>query len=302
MKLARVAHAGGQTVALFNGRAWIDYARALQAWRLLEHGQAEPPAADLRALLETEQLTQKRIDAVLAMLDEHGLAERWQLPEPLHFLLPLEPGKIIAVGRNYAAHAQETGFEAPEEPIIFAKSPSACIGDGESIIVRESYGRVDHEAELALVIGRRARYVAEEEACDYIAGYTILNDVTARGIQQSDIAQGLPWFRSKSMDTFCPLGPAIALPGSMPWPVEADITLRVNGDVRQQSNTREFIFSVPELLSFVTRFVTLEPGDIIATGTPDGISALAPGDLVEIDVPPIGTLRNPVAPSGARLR
>jgi len=155
---------------------------------------------------------------------------------------------------------------------------------------------------LALVIGRRAKYVAEEDACDYVAGYTILNDVTARGMQKSDIDQGLPWFRSKSIDTFCPLGPVIALPDEMAWPVEVDIELRVNGEVRQKTNTSKFIFSIPEVLSFITRFMTLEPGDIISTGTPEGIAAIVPGDTVEITIPPIGVLRNPVAPADAHVQ
>jgi 2-keto-4-pentenoate hydratase/2-oxohepta-3-ene-1,7-dioic acid hydratase in catechol pathway len=167
--------------------------------------------------------------------------------------------------------------------------------------VRESCGRVDYEAELAVVIGRQARFVAEEEARDYIGGYTIVNDVTARGIQQTDIERGLPWFRSKSMDTFCPMGPVVALPDDMTWPVEVDIELRVNGEVRQKGNTSSFVFSIPKVLSFITRYMTLEPGDVISTGTPNGIGPIAPGDLIEITIPPIGTLRNPVAPSGARV-
>jgi len=237
---------------------------------------------------------------VLTFLDKHALRERYRLPEPTGYLLPFRPGKVICLGRNYAAHAAETGAKIPEEPVIFSKSPDSCIGDGEPILTRESYGRVDYEAELAFVVGRRARYVAEDEAADYIAGYTIFNDVTARGIQQADIGQGLPWFRSKSIDTFGPMGPVIALPDEMPWPVEVDVELRVNGVVRQQSNTSKFLFTIPNVLSYITRFMTLEPGDVVSTGTPDGISAIAPGDMIEITIPQIGVLKNPVAPSRAR--
>ena len=133
------------------------------------------------------------------------------------------------------------------------------------------------------------------------AGVQTAQVVVARSLQQSDIGAGLPWFRSKSIDTFCPLGPVIALPDEMPWPLDVNIELRVNGEVRQKFNTSRFIFSIPEVLSFVTRYLTLVPGDVVSTGTPEGSTPMAPGDVVEIEVPEIGILRNPVAPAGARV-
>ncbi|MBN2310751.1 MAG: fumarylacetoacetate hydrolase family protein [Candidatus Hydrogenedentes bacterium] len=220
--------------------------------------------------------------------------ERFLFPGEPRFELPLRPGKVIALGRNYTAHAAESGHDTPEEPILFCKSSSACIGDGQPIVVRAFYGRVEHEAELAVVIGRRCKEAAEEEAGDYIAGYSILNDVTAREMQQADIAKGLPWYRSKSIDTFGPLGPVIALVDAIPEPVAVDIELRVNGEVRQRGNTADMVFSVPAIIAAVSRLITLEPGDVVATGTPAGVGPIGPGDTVEITIPGIGTLRNPV--------
>ncbi|MCP4640447.1 MAG: fumarylacetoacetate hydrolase family protein [bacterium] len=227
-------------------------------------------------------------------MQTEGSVDQFVLPEDTRFLLPLQPGKILALGRNYAAHAAEGGYEVPDEPVVFCKAPTACIGDGQPIVLKEAYGRVDHEAEIAVVIARRCKEASVEEAGDYIAGYTILNDVTARGMQKADIAKGLPWFRSKSIDTFCPLGPAIVLFDGMPDPFEIDLELRVNGEVRQRGNTRQLVFSVPEIVSHLSRLMTLEPGDVIATGTPEGIAPINPGDVVEIEAPGVGILSNPV--------
>jgi 2-keto-4-pentenoate hydratase/2-oxohepta-3-ene-1,7-dioic acid hydratase in catechol pathway len=198
------------------------------------------------------------------------------------------------VGRNYLAHARETGHEAPREPILFAKSPSAVIDPEEPIIYRSYLTRVDPEAELAVIIGRRARQVMASDAARYIAGYTALNDVTARDLQKQDTGQGHPWFRSKSIDTFCPIGPVMLTADECPEPVALDVSCRVNGEVRQHANTRQFLFSIPQLIEAITRFITLEAGDVIATGTPEGIQPIFPGDVVEVEVERIGILRNPV--------
>ncbi|HOZ48491.1 MAG TPA: fumarylacetoacetate hydrolase family protein [Candidatus Hydrogenedentes bacterium] len=287
-----------KTIVLQHGGDWLDLSRALQVQCLVEEGHSPAPVQDIVELIRTGRMTLSVLTELVRFLDRHNLRGVLRVADPARFLLPFRPGKVLAVGRNYLAHAQETGFDPPEEPFVFAKSPEACVGDGDAIVIRESYGRVDHEAELAVVIGRRAKYVAEDEATDYIAGYTIVNDVTARGMQKADIDNRLPWWRSKSIDTFCPMGPVIALPDEVPWPVEVDIELRVNGEIRQKSNTREFIFSIPKVLSFITRFMTLMPGDVVSTGTPDGIPPVAPGETVEITIPEIGVLRNPVAPAG----
>jgi 2-keto-4-pentenoate hydratase/2-oxohepta-3-ene-1,7-dioic acid hydratase in catechol pathway len=219
---------------------------------------------------------------------------KYLLDEPLEFLQPFRPGKIIAIGRNYDAHARELGNEPPTEILYFAKTPSICIGPEQPILTKPAYGRVDYEGELGVLIGRQAKGVTEEEARACIAGYTIVNDVTAREMQKRDIAQGHPWYRSKNIDTFCPIGPAIALPDAFSWPLEITVETRVNGDIRQQGNTRDFIFPVARLISYVSSYMTLEPGDLIATGTPEGVGPLQPGDIVEVTIEGIGTLRNPV--------
>jgi len=270
-------------------------------WDLTQAAAQDPEdggaiRCDLDGWLRAGRLQAAVLDALLDRADRAGrlAALRCEGP-PKAVALPVRPGKIICIGRNYAAHAQETGHTPPKEPIFFAKAPSACIADGEPVLVQAEWGQIDHEAELAVVIGRRARDVAAAAAQDYIAGYTLLNDVTAREMQQTDIERGHPWFRSKSLDTFCPMGPVLVLPDEMPWPVEVDISLTVNGAVRQESNTRQFLFTIPEVLAYVTRFLTLEPGDVIATGTPEGIGPVRPGDTMEVRIPEIGVLRTPVA-------
>jgi 2-keto-4-pentenoate hydratase/2-oxohepta-3-ene-1,7-dioic acid hydratase in catechol pathway len=203
-------------------------------------------------------------------------------------LMPPSPSKIVCVGRNYLKHAQELGNEMPERPMIFLKPPSSLIGDGEAILLPAESQRVEHEAELAVVIGKRARRVSAEEALDYVAGYLPLNDVTARDLQKVDVQ----FTRAKGFDTFCPVGTMVPADGIDP--TSLDVICRVNGEVRQKGNTREMAFSVPVLIEFISGVMTLEPGDLIATGTPAGVGQLVDGDEVEVEVVGIGTLRNPV--------
>ncbi|MBE3576575.1 MAG: fumarylacetoacetate hydrolase family protein [Limnochordales bacterium] len=207
------------------------------------------------------------------------------------------PGKIICLGRNYAAHARETDAPVPSEPIYFVKASTAVIGQDDEIVYPEGAERVDPEAELAVVIGTRARNLTRESALDCVLGYTILNDVTERSLQQQDIAARQPWFRSKSYDTFCPMGPVVVLTDEISDPHTLQITLRVNGELRQTASTAEMIFKIPDILVAITRHITLEPGDIVSTGTPQGIAPIKPGDLVECTVTGIGTLRNRVVSS-----
>ncbi|MEW6545815.1 MAG: fumarylacetoacetate hydrolase family protein [Bacillota bacterium] len=202
-------------------------------------------------------------------------------------ICPVEPGKVVAVGLNYRDHAHEVGAVLPEEPVLFVKPATAVIGPGAAILLPPVSRRVDYEAELAVVIGRRAKRVAVGQAPDYVLGYTCGNDVTARDLQQKDGQ----WTRSKSFDTFCPLGPWV-VPGLDPAALQ--VVCRVNGKVRQQGNTRDLIFPVAELVSFVSGIMTLEPGDVLLTGTPAGIGPLEPGDLVEVEIEGVGVLSNPV--------
>jgi|GEM_PF-23791 len=204
------------------------------------------------------------------------------------------PHRILAIGRNYSEHAKEMDNEVPDEPIVFQKASTSVIADGRPIVLPLDVGRVDFEGELAVVIGTAGRNVPEDEALSLVAGYTLINDVTARDEQKRAIGKSLPWFLSKSYDTFGPLGPYLVTPDEVPDPQNLQITLSVNGEVRQQANTSEMLFSIPYLISYLSRRFALAPGDVIATGTPPGVGPLKAGDLVEVRIAEIGTLTNPV--------
>ena len=204
------------------------------------------------------------------------------------------PNRIIAIGRNYADHAAEQDADVPDEPIVFQKSETSVIGPDKPIVIPEDAGRVDFEGELAVVIGRTGRNIAEKDAMSLVAGYTLINDVTARDDQKRAIARALPWFMSKSWDTFGPLGPCIVTADEIRNPHALEIITSVNGEVKQKAKTSDMLFSIPKLIAFITRRITLQPGDVIATGTPSGIGQIKPGDLVEVFIKEIGTLSNPV--------
>ncbi len=208
-------------------------------------------------------------------------------PERVRLLAPVVPSKIVAVGLNYRDHAAEQGKPLPAEPMIFLKPSTAVIGPGEAIRLPPGAGRVDHEAEVGVVIARRAARVPRAEAWQYILGLTCVNDVTARELQAKDVQ----YTRAKGFDTFAPIGPAVAigLDGRA-----VDVEGWVNGVRRQASNTRELIFPIDELVAFVSSVMTLLPGDIISTGTPAGVGPLRPGDVVTVKVAGVGSLTNPV--------
>ncbi|MGC8836899.1 MAG: fumarylacetoacetate hydrolase family protein [Anaerolineae bacterium] len=229
-----------------------------------------------------------RLHEIAAWEDGRPVPGRWLgLAEEFRLLAPCAPTKVLAVGLNYAAHAAEAGMEVPEEPVFFLKPPSAVIGPEEAIVYPKLSRRVDYEAELAVVIGRRARRVAPEEALDYVLGYTCGLDVTARDLQRSDGQ----WTRAKGFDTFCPLGPWI-VPDLDPH--DLLVECRVNGQVRQRARTSDLIFPVEDLIHRASLVMTLEPGDVLLTGTPSGIGPLQPGDEVEVEIEGIGILRNVV--------
>ena len=207
--------------------------------------------------------------------------------EKLRLLAPINPGKIICVGRNYLEHAKEHQAEVPETPLLFLKPPSSVIGPGEAILVPPQSNQVEHEAELAVVIGKRGRWIPVQQAGEYIFGYTIANDVTARDLQRKDGQ----WTRGKGFDTFCPLGPWIETDLDA---ADALISCRVNQELRQMSSTREMVFSVEQIISFASSIMTLEPGDVILTGTPAGVGVITEGDQVEVTIEGIGTLKNPI--------
>jgi 2-keto-4-pentenoate hydratase/2-oxohepta-3-ene-1,7-dioic acid hydratase in catechol pathway len=211
----------------------------------------------------------------------------WPLDE-VKLLPPSTPSKIVCVGRNYAEHAKELGNEAPKQPLIFLKPPSSVIAPEEPIVLPLISQRVDYEGELAVIIGRRCHQLsAEENTADRILGYTCLNDVTARDLQKLDVQ----FTRAKGFDTFCPFGPILETELA---PSRVSLATFVNGNRKQSGHTSEMIFSVDAIIRFIAQVMTLEPGDVIATGTPAGVGPLTAGDVVEVSISGIGTLRNPV--------
>lgn len=206
----------------------------------------------------------------------------------LKILTPIAPSKIVCIGRNYADHARELGNEVPTEPLLFLKAPSSLITDNEKIVIPPQSQQVEHEGELAAVIRRKVKNLTEnDDPFDYVLGFAPLNDITARDLQRRDVQ----FTRAKSFDTFCPIGNYIETELNTN---ALDVTVKVNGLIKQHGNTNQMVFSVAALIRYVSNQMTLLPGDIIATGTPAGVSKLNPGDLVEVQIEGLETLRNPV--------
>ena len=212
-----------------------------------------------------------------------------ELPSGARLLPPCSPTKIVCVGRNYADHAKELGNAVPTEPLIFLKPPSSLIANGEAVVYPGQSENVHFEGELGVVISKRARNVRREDAFDYVAGYTCLNDVTARDVQRKDVQ----FTRGKGFDTFCAVGPSLVSPDEVDLPSLRVIT-RLDGEVKQDGPVTDMIFPVDVIIAFVSACMTLEPGDLIATGTPPGVGPMRPGQTVEVEIPGIGLLRNPV--------
>ena len=210
-------------------------------------------------------------------------------PDGHRLLAPVLPSKMVCIGLNYKDHAAEQNKPLPASPLMFIKPSTAAVGPGEPIVVPGDIGRVDHEAEVGVVIGRRARHVKESEARNYVLGLTCFNDVTARELQQ----KGAQYTHAKGFDTFASIGPCVT--GDLDYHTMAGIGIEgwVNGERRHHSSTNQLIFPVPYLVEHVTRFMTLHPGDLITTGTPSGVGALTPGDRIMVKVAGVGTLSNP---------
>ncbi len=212
-----------------------------------------------------------------------------QLPAGARLLPPCSPSKIVCVGRNYAEHAKELGNEVPKEPLIFLKPPSSLIASGDPIVYPALSQRVDFEGELGVIIGKRARNVPAADADSYVFGYTCVNDITARDLQRKDGQ----WTRGKGFDTFCAVGPCLLLKDGADFATMRVRTL-VDGQVKQDGSVTEMLFSVNDIIAFISAFMTLEPGDLIATGTPPGVGPLEPGSRVQVEINQIGVLENHV--------
>lgn len=259
-----------------------------------------PEISSIEQMLQTEEGV-NRFEETLSLFIQQSarsstsLKKNWSdltLRAPVY-----KPTKIIGIGLNYHDHAEELGLSKPKEPLLFAMFSNAIIGPNDNILIPEMSSQIDFEAELGIIIGRAGRHIPEKEALNYIAGYTIVNDVSARDLQFSDSQ----WIRGKTFDTFTPVGPCLTTTNELGDGSGLAISLRLNGETMQESNTDNLIFKVPELVSYCSRVMRLEPGDVIATGTPGGIGFsrkpqvfMKPGDMVEIDLEGIGTLQNHV--------
>ncbi|MBM4162011.1 MAG: fumarylacetoacetate hydrolase family protein [Ignavibacteria bacterium] len=295
MKVAQFEDPQGFCIGVQFGGQWINYTDAEAAYTSVTQRVVVEPTTTILQLLEDGRFDPVEFKGVLQFLKRHRLLQRYVVSKDAVLRAPvLRPPKIIAVGLNYALHAKEGKLAIPKEPIIFAKAGSSVIGPGEAVLLPRRLGRMDHEAELAVIIGRRASQLRKKNALSAVAGYSISNDVTARDLQSKDIGNKLPWFRSKSYDTFTPLGPWIVTADEITFPIHLKLECRVNGKVRQRANTRDMLFDVPTLIEFISRYITLEPGDIISTGTPEGIGPIKPGDTMMCRIEQIGELVNPV--------
>ncbi|EMA29628.1 MULTISPECIES: fumarylacetoacetate hydrolase family protein [Haloarcula] len=209
-------------------------------------------------------------------------------PDEVDILPPCEPTKVVCIGRNYADHAEEMDSDVPDRPMLFLKAPNAVASHGKHLTMPSGKERIDYEAELGVVIGEQCRNVSESGAMDVVAGYTCVNDISNRDDQRRE----QNWVRGKAFDNACPIGPLVATPEHVPE--DASIELRLNGETKQSSSREHLIFSVPELIAEITSYMTLEPGDVIATGTPEGVGPMEDGDEVEVEIEGIGTLKHSV--------
>ena len=295
MKVIRFAtEASPKSIGILLDDGVLNFTEAFQAYQLFDQGTCACPVHSPMALMEAGLFSVEVFSQVLDFTQKHSLAYKFMIKD-YKVLAPIKrPSKILALGRNYLAHAKESGYHIPTEPIFFGKVNSAVIGPEDPVVYKKFLTRVDPEIELAVIIGREGANISEADAPAHIAGYTIMNDVTARDMQRVDMELSSPWTRSKGIDTFCPMGPVIVLPDEIQEPVELDLELKVNGETRQKDNTRSLMFKIPTLISYISSYHTLFPGDVISTGTPEGMKPVFAGDIMEAYVEKIGVLRNPV--------
>jgi len=272
-----------------------------QLWRYFKELKNFPQAPDLpflQLMVELGYFSGETFAQVIAAVGEYRSLDDLIIREPFSWQLPVQrPTKILCLGRNYRAHAAELNNTVPEAPMYFAKVPSSLLPHQGSIRIPAGVGRVDHELELALVIGKRGANIPESKAMEHVAGYTIANDVTAREMQREEQKKGKPWTLAKGMDTFCPLGPWLVPAGSVADPHNLTLELKVDGEVRQKGSTADMVYGIPELIAYISRFMTLEPGDLLLTGTPEGVGPILPGNRIEGTIAELGTLENGVIPA-----
>ncbi len=274
-----------------------------QLWGYFKELKNFPRAPELpflQLMVELDYFSEETFAEVIAAVREYRSLDDIIIREPFSWQLPVQrPTKILCLGRNYRAHAAELNNTVPEAPMYFAKVPSSLLPHQGHIRIPAGVGRVDHELELALVIGKRGANIPESKAMEHVAGYTIANDITAREMQREEQKKGKPWTLAKGMDTFCPLGPWLVPAGSVADPHNLTLELKVDGEVRQKGSTADMVYGIPELIAYISRYMTLEPGDLLLTGTPEGVGPIQPGNRIEGSIDGLGTLENGVVQAGS---
>ncbi len=294
MRVYALSRDGDDFLGFEDGGELLDLTRAATLYEAAHDNHFGEFYRDIEELIDDNVFTIEYLGEVMEFVAKHGLAAHLAAGGDLTVLPPLRPGKIVALGNNYRNHIKEMNQKLPESPVLFGKWPSTVIGPDVPIERPSWIGNMSYEAELAFIMGAEAKNVPASEAMRYVAGYTCVNDLTARDIQKKDIGNSLPWMQSKNFDTFCPMGPCVLLSGAVKEPVEIGVQSRVNGVLKQDGNTRDLIFDIPTVIEYITKIMTLEPGDVVSTGTPEGVGYIVPGDIIEITCAGIGTLRNPV--------
>ena len=273
-----------------------DFSRIWDYFKDIRGEHRLPDLQFLQVMIEFAMFSKKNINEIITTVTNLRSLDDLKLTGTIKYDVPVaRPQKILCLGRNYKKHAEELKNVVPDEPIIFSKMPSSLLPHEGRIILPKGVGRVDHEIELGIIVGKMGKNIPESRAYDYIAGYTVVNDITARAMQKKDTGEKKPWMRSKSFDTFCPVGPFVAPFDDIPDPHNLNISLKVNGELKQSANTSELIFKIPEIISYLSKHMTLYAGDLIASGTPAGVSELHPGDTVTGEIENIGILENSVA-------
>jgi 2-keto-4-pentenoate hydratase/2-oxohepta-3-ene-1,7-dioic acid hydratase in catechol pathway len=296
VRIANVKYRGTRKVVVSKAVSeWLDFTLACQMWRGIQTGEIDEPTTSLQHLLESGSFSLDEIHSIVTFASDHRLTSLFLREGELEFQPPFSrPGQIIALARNYTVHAQESTLPTPHEPIFFSKSNTSVIGPGEPVVLPPNLGRVEPEIELAFVIGKRASHVPASRAVEHIAGYTVLNDVSAQELQGREIQEGYPLFRCKSLETFTPIGPWLVSVDEIGISPALQMTLRVNGETRVSTNTSGLTFGIANLVEFISGYLVLLPGDIITTGCPKAAGGISPGDEMELEIERIGILRNPV--------
>jgi len=273
----------------------LNFTQMWEYFKEIKNFLQAPQLLFIQLMVELDYFSQETFDEVIQTVKDFRGVNDLQVAGDIRFDVPISrPSKILCLGRNYREHAQELNNAVPDAPMFFAKVPSSLLPHEGLIRVRQDIGRVDHELELAVVIGKKGSSIAEGAAMEHVAGYSIANDVTAREMQKAEAAKGRPWTLAKGMDTFCPMGPYLVPAGSIADPHHLSLELKVDGQVRQKAGTADMVFKIPEVIAYISRFMTLEAGDIILTGTPSGIGPVVPGNRLEGSIDGLGVLVNSV--------